>query len=96
MKVEAQVGINAYAEVVVHDEDGRGVLVGVGRVTLVLNRDSGLVDLLVVRVKNHSPSVIKRKVVTIGTYTITVCICYDESTSCDTLQTKLLVISHSF
>ena len=61
MKVEAQVGINAYAEVVVHDEDGRGVLVGVGRVTLVLNRDSGLVDLLVVRVKDHSPSAIKRK-----------------------------------
>ena len=59
VKVEAQVGINAYAEVVVHDEDGRGVLVGVGRVTLVLNRDPGLVDLLVVRVKDHSPSASK-------------------------------------
>ena len=57
VKVEAQISINANTEVVVHDEDGRGVLVSVGRVTQVLDCDLRLIDLRLIRVKDHSPSV---------------------------------------
>ena len=57
VKVEAQISINANTEVVVHNEDGRRVLVGVGRVTLVHDCDLCLVYLCLIGVKDHSPPV---------------------------------------
>ena len=55
MEVEAEVGVDADPEVVVHDEDGGGVFVGVGRVGVVGDGHLRLVRFLLVRVKYYRP-----------------------------------------
>ena len=57
MKVQAELGINADAEVVVHDEDLGGVLVGVGGVGVIGDGHLCLVLLFLIRVKDHCPPV---------------------------------------
>ncbi len=59
MEVEAKVGVNADAEVIVHDKDLRLVLLRVGRLALLLDRVSRLVNLLLVRVENHRPPAVE-------------------------------------
>jgi len=58
VEVEAEVGIDADAEVIVHDKDGRRVLVRLSRVGVVRQRHLHLIRLLLIRVKYHRPPVI--------------------------------------
>jgi len=55
VEVEAELGVNADAEVVVHDEDGRRVLVRLSGVGVVGQRHLHLVRLLLVGMKYHRP-----------------------------------------
>ena len=55
MKVQTDLGVDADAEVVVHDEDLGGVLVGVGGVGVVGYGHLGLILLLLVGVKDDRP-----------------------------------------
>ena len=56
VEVEREFSVDADAEVVVHDVDATGVLVGVGGVGRVLDVDARRVLLAVVRVEDHRPS----------------------------------------
>jgi len=56
VEIQTEIGVDADAEVVVHDKDGRRVLILLSRVGVVCQRHFCLISLLLVRVKYNCPS----------------------------------------
>jgi len=56
VEIQTQIGVDADAKVVVHDKDGRRVLVLLSRFGVVRQRHLRLVGLLLIRMKYHCPS----------------------------------------